>query len=47
MNKCYVLSLSMIPLASAGIASNAFAQEKTRAEVRQELDQAEDNGCAS
>jgi Domain of unknown function (DUF4148) len=44
MNKCYVLGLSMILLASAGIASNASAQEKTRAEVRQELIQAEDNG---
>ena len=44
MNKHYVLGLSMILLASAGIASNASAQEKTRAEVRQELIQAENNG---
>ncbi|MGF6597595.1 hypothetical protein P3T23_002312 [Paraburkholderia sp. GAS448] len=44
MNKRYVLSLSMILLASAGVASNASAQEKTRAEVRQELIQAENNG---
>lgn len=44
MNKRYVLSLSMILIASAGIASNASAQEKTRAEVRQELIQAENNG---
>ena len=28
----------------AGITSDAFAQEKTRAEVRQELIQAENNG---
>jgi len=34
MNKHYVFGLSMILLASAAIASNAFAQEKTRAEVR-------------
>src|ERR1700692_1284416 len=44
MNKRYVLGLSMIVLASASIVSNASAQEKTRAEVRQELIQAEDNG---
>jgi hypothetical protein len=31
-------------LAIAGTTSNAFAQEKTRAEVRQELIQAENNG---
>src|ERR1700731_3880429 len=43
MNKSYVLCLSMMLLASAGIASNASAQEKTRAEVRQELIQAENN----
>ncbi|WP_404935598.1 DUF4148 domain-containing protein [Paraburkholderia sp. DHOC27] len=30
--------------ASSGVFSNAFAQEKTRAEVRQELIQAENNG---
>src|SRR5260370_39580532 len=34
----------MIVLASAGIVSNVSAQEKTRAEVRQELIQAENNG---
>jgi hypothetical protein len=34
----------MIFLAMAGITSNAFAQEKTRAEVRQELIQAENSG---
>jgi len=44
MNKRYVFGLSMLLLASAGIASNASAQEKTRAEVRQELIQAENNG---
>jgi lysylphosphatidylglycerol synthetase-like protein (DUF2156 family) len=45
MNKLFVLGLSMILLASAGIASNASAaQGKTRAEVRQELIQAENNG---
>jgi hypothetical protein len=44
MNKSYVLCLSMMLLASAGIASTASAQEKTRAEVRQELIQAENNG---
>jgi hypothetical protein len=44
MNKSYVFGLSMMLLASAGIASTASAQEKTRAEVRQELIQAENNG---
>jgi hypothetical protein len=44
MNKRFVLSLSMIVLASAGIVTNASAGEKTRAEVRQELIQAENNG---
>ena len=44
MNKRYVLGLSMMLLASASIVSNASAQEKTRAEVRQELIQAENNG---
>jgi hypothetical protein len=44
MNKRFVLSLSMILLASAGIVTNASAEEKTRAEVRQELIQAENNG---
>src|SRR5260370_32160065 len=44
MNKRYVLGLSMSVLASASIVSNASAQEKTGAEVRQELIQAENNG---
>jgi len=44
MNKSYVFGLSMMLLASAGIASTAAAQEKTRAQVRQELIQAENNG---
>jgi hypothetical protein len=44
MNKRSSVALSMIFLAMAGITSNAFAQEKTRAEVRQELIQAENNG---
>jgi hypothetical protein len=44
VNKISSIALSMIFLAMAGITSNAFAQEKTRAEVRQELIQAENNG---
>ncbi|TKC87263.1 DUF4148 domain-containing protein [Trinickia terrae] len=44
MNKRLVVALSMALLASAGFAVNASAQEKTRAEVRQELIQAENNG---
>jgi Domain of unknown function (DUF4148) len=36
--------LAMVLLASTGIASNASAQERIRADVRQELIQAEDNG---
>jgi hypothetical protein len=44
VNKLSSIALSMIFLAMAGITSNAFAQEKTRAEVRQELIQAETNG---
>src|ERR1700680_192551 len=44
MIKHRVLGLALVLLASAGIASNASAQEKTRAEVRQELIQAENNG---
>ncbi|WP_206995666.1 DUF4148 domain-containing protein [Trinickia mobilis] len=39
-----VAALSLALLASAGIATSASAQEKTRAEVRQELIQAENNG---
>ena len=38
------MTLSMILLASAGAVTQASAQEKTRAEVRQELVQAEANG---
>ncbi|QCP49657.1 DUF4148 domain-containing protein [Trinickia violacea] len=44
MNKRLVIALSMALVASAGIATSASAQEKTRAEVRQELIQAENNG---
>ncbi|QCP54987.1 DUF4148 domain-containing protein [Trinickia violacea] len=39
-----VAALSIALLASAGIATSATAQEKTRTEVRQELIQAENNG---
>jgi len=44
MNRRSSIALSMVFLAMAGITSNAFAQEKTRVEVRQELIQAENNG---
>src|SRR6516164_566254 len=44
MYKRSSVALSMVFLAMAGITSNAFAHEKTRAEVRQELIQAENNG---
>jgi len=44
MIKHRVLGLATVLLASTGIASNASAQEKTRAEVRQDLVQSEDNG---
>jgi hypothetical protein len=44
MNKRLALALSFIAFASAGLATSASAQEKTRAEVRQELIQAENNG---
>ncbi|TDN63348.1 DUF4148 domain-containing protein [Paraburkholderia sp. BL10I2N1] len=44
MNGKFAISLSMILLATAGIATSASAQEKTRAEIRQELIQAENNG---
>jgi Domain of unknown function (DUF4148) len=37
-------SLSIVLLASAGIVSNGSAQEKTRAQARQELIQAEVDG---
>lgn len=46
MNSKFAITLSMIVLASAGVMSNASAQERTRAEVRQELIQAEQNGSA-
>ena len=44
MNKIAIVTVSVAVLASSGVFSNAFAQEKTRAEVRQELIQAENNG---
>ena len=44
MNKRSSIALSLVFLAMASITSNAFAQEKTRAEVRQELIQAENDG---
>lgn len=44
MNRKLAITLSMIVLASAGAVTQASAQEKTRAEVRQELIQAEANG---
>lgn len=44
MNKIAMVTVSVAVLASSGVFSNAFAQEKTRAEVRQELIQAENNG---
>jgi hypothetical protein len=39
-----VIALSIAIFATAGIANSASAQEKTRAEVRAELIQAENNG---
>ncbi|MEM5385941.1 DUF4148 domain-containing protein [Paraburkholderia phymatum] len=44
MKKLALLTVSIAALVSTGFASTAFAQEKTRAEVRQELIQAEQNG---
>jgi hypothetical protein len=44
MNKRSLIALSVAFLAISGTTSNAFAQKKTRAEVRQELIQAENNG---
>jgi hypothetical protein len=44
MNMKLSVTVSMILLATAGVVTNASAQEKTRAEVRQELIQAENNG---
>jgi hypothetical protein len=44
MKKLALLTMSVAVFASTSVFSNAFAQEKTRAEVRQELIQAENNG---
>jgi Domain of unknown function (DUF4148) len=44
MNKLISAGISMTLIALAGAMTNASAQEKTRAEVRQELIQAENNG---
>ncbi len=44
MKKFALFTVSLVALASSGVFSNAYAQEKTRAEVRQELIQAENNG---
>jgi hypothetical protein len=44
MKKLALLTMSVAVFASTSVFSNAFAQEKTRAEVRQELVQAENNG---
>ncbi len=44
MKKLAVFTVSVLALASSGVFTSAFAQEKTRAEVRQELVQAENNG---
>ncbi len=44
MKKLALLTATIAAVVSTGFATNAFAQEKTRAEVRQELIQAEQNG---
>ena len=44
MKKLSLIAMSFVAIASSGVFTNAFAQEKTRAEVRQELIQAENNG---
>ncbi|MFL9873161.1 DUF4148 domain-containing protein [Paraburkholderia megapolitana] len=44
MNKLSLIAVSFVAIASSGVFTNAFAQEKTRAEVRQELIQAENDG---
>jgi Domain of unknown function (DUF4148) len=44
MNARIRIALCVTLFATAGIATGASAQEKTRAEVRQELIQAENNG---
>jgi hypothetical protein len=46
MNKLATITLSVAMLASTSVFSNAFAQQATRAEVRQELIQAENNGSS-
>jgi len=43
MKSRLAIALSLVLLASAGAMTNASAQGKTRAEVRQELIQAENN----
>ncbi|MFC0400293.1 DUF4148 domain-containing protein [Paraburkholderia rhizosphaerae] len=44
MKMLAMLTMSAAVLASTTVFTNAFAQETTRAEVRQELIQAENNG---
>jgi hypothetical protein len=44
MNKMISAGISMALIALAGVVTNASAQEKTRAEVRQELIHAENSG---
>jgi len=44
MYKSIAVNLSMLLLATVAVTTNASAQEKTRAEVRQELIQAENDG---
>ncbi|HEY3599386.1 MAG TPA: DUF4148 domain-containing protein [Paraburkholderia sp.] len=44
MKTLAMLTMSVAVLASTTVFSNAFAQERTRAEVQQELVQAENNG---
>jgi Domain of unknown function (DUF4148) len=44
MRRFTLIALSIAIVATAGTSGLAFAQEKTRAEVRQELIQAENNG---
>lgn len=44
MKMLSVLAMSVAVFASSSAFSNAFSQEKTRAEVRQELIQAENDG---
>ncbi|CAB3762224.1 DUF4148 domain-containing protein [Paraburkholderia humisilvae] len=44
MNAKMLIGLSLIAFTSFGIVNSASAGEKTRAEVRQELIQAENNG---